>query len=192
MINQRGQTLLEILLAFGVSVMVLSAVIFGITTSLSNTQYSKNQNLANSYAQEGMAIIRQIRDSNWYNFTHSYETNATYCLKPGSIIPDKPEDLSKPCRKPDEIVGDLFSREIKFEHNYPDCSGPTPTPAPPTFCVPGPCPTIIPSATGGSKVTITVSWADNKCPVGPNLSNPFCHSVELITCFSSVDKKIGP
>src|SRR3989344_8816651 len=79
---QAGQTLLEILLAFSVSILVLSAIVIGITTSLSNTQYTKNQGLANSYAKEAMAVARGIRDSSWGNFSSlkDFTTNITYCL----------------------------------------------------------------------------------------------------------------
>lgn len=174
MIKQRGQTLLEILLAFSVSVMVLSAVIFGITTSLSNTQYTKNQNLANSYAQEGMAVIRQIRDSSWNDFKNLkdfYITNTRYCLDLNSVeLRDTASALN--CR---QNVG-IFSREVKFDHdksrngccsdNSSNCS----------------------TGTAGSKATVKVSWSDSKC----SIDNPLCHSVEFITCFSNIDSKQAP
>ncbi len=153
---QAGQTLIEILLAFSVSILVLSAIIVGITTSLSNTQYTKNQNLANSYAKEGMAVVRQIRDSSWPNFVS--KTQPTYCLVQNSIVlTDPPPPLN--CG---QNVG-IFMREVKFIHNSAECSN-------------------------GSKVTVTVSWSDNKCPLGA----PYCHKVELITCFSNIDQKQAP
>jgi len=179
--NQRveaGQTLIEILLAFSVSILVLSAIVVGITTSLSNTQYTKNQNLANSYAQEGMAVVRQIRDSSWPNFS-SYTTNITYCLGPNpmGLTPLAPPALNCGAQSP---VGGIFSREVTIVHYKDDisngCAAGTPTPPP--------------VGTGGSKVTVRVSWADSKCPAGTG--NPLCHNVELITCFSSIDLKPTP
>lgn len=174
-IKQKGQTLLEILLAFSVSILVLSAIIVGITTSLSNTQYTKNQNLANSYAQEGMAVVRQIRDSNWPKFSQ-YTTNTTYCLTRNST---ELSLASPPLLNCGQNVG-IFSREVKIEHNSSDCLAGTP----PT---PTPVPSIIPR---GSKVTVKVSWSDSKCPSGAG--NPLCHNVELITCFSNIDQKQTP
>lgn len=176
--GQRGQTLLEILLAFSVSVLVLSAVILGITTSLSNVQYTKNQGLANSYAQEGMSVVRKIRDSSWYDFSSlsDYTTNTTYCLSLDSTELTPIVSVSSvPCGP---NVG-VFSREVRFEHNSSDCSAGIPP-------VPTPTPTLIPR---GSKVTVKVSWSDSKCPSGDNI---YCHKVELITCFSSVDLKLTP
>lgn len=168
--GEAGQTLIEVMLAFSVCILVLSAVIVGVTTSLSNAQYTKNQNLANSYAKEGMAVVRQIRDSGWPNFISKNRTD--YCLaqNPMELV----ERTSTNCG---QNVG-IFSREVKIEHSLSDCSAGTP----PT---PTPTPTIIPK---GSKVTVIVSWSDSKCPVG----NPFCHKVELLTCFSNLDQKQAP
>ena len=160
----RGQTLLEVLLAFSASILVLSAIIIGITTSLSNTQYTKNQNLANSYAKEGMAVVRQIRDSSWPKFS-SYTTNTTYCLNQNStelILASPPPVV---CGQ--NPVAGIFFREVKLNHLSDDCSS---------------------GSIKGSKVTVKVSWSDSKCPVG----TPFCHKVELITCFSNIDQKQAP
>ena len=178
--KQEGQTLIEILLAFSVCILVLSAIIVGITTSLSNTQYTKNQNLANSYAKEGMAVVRQIRDSSsWNNFSslEDYITNTRYCIGSNPTELKKLELSNQNCWA-QSPVGKIFSREVVFAHDSPDCSAGIPP-------IPTPTPTTIPK---GSKVTIIVSWSDNKCPVG----DPFCHKVELITCFSNIDQKQAP
>jgi hypothetical protein len=173
-VGEAGQTLLEILLALGVSVLVLSAAVLGVTTSLSNTQYTKNQGLANSYAQEGMAVVRKIRDSSLHDFASlGLITNTTYCLGPS---PMGLEELTLPAKncKEQSVVPEngIFSREVKFEHNSDSCA----TNCPGATCI------------KGSKVTVKVSWSDNKCPVG----TPLCHKVELITCFSSIDQKLAP
>lgn len=182
MIGQRGQTLLEILLAFSASILVLSAVILGIVTSLNNTQYTKNQGLANSYAQEGMAVVRQIRDSGWNNFKNLddfYDTNTTYCLGTSPMGLEKLALPAKNCREQSPVPADgIFSREVKFDHDKSRngcCSDSS------SNCSTG---------TAGSKATVKVSWADSKCPSGTG--NPLCHSVELITCFSSIDLKLTP
>ena len=167
---EAGQTLLEILLAFGVSILVLSAIVVGITTSLSNTQYTKNQGLANSYAQEGIAVVRQIRDSSWTKFS-SYTTNATYCISQNSITLT---DTIPPALNCGQNVG-IFSREVKLEHESVSCK------ADPSCVDPG--------CLKGSKINLKVSWSDSKCPVGSNI---FCHKVELITCLSNIDQKQSP
>ncbi len=109
---EAGQTLIEIMLAFSVSILVLSAVVVGVTTSLSNTQHTKNQNLANFYAQEGMAVVRQIRDSGWPDF--SSKTSVNYCLAQNSTLLSNP-----PCGV---NVAGIYSREVEIRHNLQDCS----------------------------------------------------------------------
>ncbi len=137
MIKQKGQTLIEVLLAFSASILILSAIIIGITTSLSNTQNTKNQNLANSYAQEGMAVVRKIKDSGWPAF-FQYQSGVIYCIGPNStdLIPASPSTLCN-----NFLVGEIFVREVILTHSSADCSG-------------------------GTKTTIKVSWSDNKCSVG--------------------------
>lgn len=163
MTSQKGQTLLEILLAFSISIMVLSAVILGITTSLNNTQYTKNQGLANSYAQEGIAVARKTRDSSWFDFQSK---SGHYCLAQGAT--ELPSSVNSNCG---QNVG-VFSREVIINHGDSDCSEGIPP-------APTPTPVVI---LKGSKVTVRVSWSDSKCPTG----TPFCNNVELITCFSTI------
>lgn len=169
--SQAGQTLLEILLAFSVSVLILGAVVLGVTTSLSNTVYTKNQNLANSYAQEGMTIVRKERDSGWSQFAASYTTNTVYCLNQDSTEFTSASGIPASCG---QNVG-IFSREVIFEHNSPSCCSSDDVMA----CA---------SELKGSRAFVKVSWSDNKCSVG----NPLCNKVELITCFSSIDLKPTP
>ena len=73
----KGQTLIEVLVALGVIAVIATALAAVVVTSVSNTQFSKNQNLASQYAQEGMEIVRSIRDSDYVTFrTYS----GSYCL----------------------------------------------------------------------------------------------------------------
>jgi hypothetical protein len=165
------------LLAFGISILVFGAIILGITTSLSNVQYAKNQGLANSYAQEGMSVIRQIRDSGWSEFI-SYQPipSNTYCLNQGSTKLTTASAVFSPCGT---NVGSeseekrFFSREVKLEPNNV------------ASCCPDNTATCAISV-AGSKVTVKVSWTDSKC------SDPYCHKVELINCFSNIDIKPTP
>lgn len=111
-LDEAGQTLIEIILAFSVAILVLSAVVVGVTTSLNNTQHTKNQNIANFYAQEGMAVIRQIRDSSWPDFFS--KTSVNYCLSQNSTLLNNP-----PCGV---NVAGIYSREVEIRHNLQDCS----------------------------------------------------------------------
>lgn len=169
--KQAGQTLLEILLAFSILIITLGAIVFGVTTALSNAQYAKNQNLANFYAQQGMAVVRQLRDSNWGNFL--LENDGNYCLNQGAVDLTAFGSPPIPCGM---NVGDvletkrIFSREVKLNHNNIDDCCPNDT-------------NTCDSSVAGSKVTVKVSWTDGKCSAGA------CHKVELISCFFNIDKK---
>lgn len=71
---------MEVLVALAVAVIVITAITLLSITSLSNTQTSKNQEQATKYAQEGMELMRKIRNSNYTAFgTYS----GTYCLAKG-------------------------------------------------------------------------------------------------------------
>lgn len=169
---QSGQTLLEMLLAFSVSMLSLGAVALGVITALNSVQYTKNQNLANSYAREVMGIARQKRDSGWNDFT-SYD--GSYCVtKDNSFLPY--DNLNCSTLDQNQKVG-IFARKITLSHNdvgkcYP-CDNPGATVE---------CPTDL---LAGSLVTVTVLWTDGKCQSG----NPYCHKVELSTCFSNIDQR---
>ena len=140
--------------------MVLSGIVIGISTSLSNAQYAKNQNLANSYAHEGMTALRKLRDESWPQFL--LYTNSTYCIPQGSLELEE-ATFPPPNRCSGYPVGEIFYREVMLEHISPD-----PTPTPSAECG------------YGSKATVKVSWSDGRCSIG----NALCHKVELISCFS--------
>lgn len=162
---QTGQTLLEILLAFSVSVLVLSAIVIGVTGSLNNANFTKNQNLANSYAQEGMAVVRQIRDSSWEDFFNRSD-DKNYCL-PSSNILDS--NFSTDCITAGDGKVGIFVRSIVLDHDSVHCLNKK-------------------DSIQGIEVIAKVSWSDSKCPA----ENLYCHKVELISCFSNIDQREGP
>lgn len=116
--KQRGQTLLEVLLALGATTMILGAISTIVISSLDNAQFTKNQNLANSYAREGMEGIRKIRDSSWDNFV-SY--NGKYCMPNVNQLISSP-----PGGNCGQNVG-IFNREVTIDHSDALCSKVTTT-----------------------------------------------------------------
>lgn len=114
--GQNGQTLLEVLVALGVGIFILTAMTSAILGSLANAQFSKNQNLATLYAQQGMEIVRDIRNTDWSNFYNTYTSASptTFCLPKGGTSPN-----SGSCLPADYIDG-FFKREIKFARDALD------------------------------------------------------------------------
>lgn len=155
----RGQSLIEIVLALSVAVVVITGITFAITSSLKNATFTKNQTLASSYAQQGMEVVRAIRDRSWTSFS-SY--NGWYCLAANSTELVGRTGLD--C-EPEGMVG-IFIREVRMQVNNTDCEA----------GVPG---------TPNTKATVSVKWSDSKCPSTPPFT--YCHEVKLISCFTNTN-----
>lgn len=105
--SQGGQSLLEVLVALGIVLLVILALVRAAVVSIRNADFSKKQAQATSYAQEGMENIRAFRDSNWDGFW-VVATGATYCLV--GAIP------SGNCPAPTCLtLGNVFTRCVKIE-----------------------------------------------------------------------------
>ena len=113
-INELGQSLIEVLIALAASVAVVSAIAVTVITSLSNAEFTKNQNLSTQYSREGMEIIRQIAKNNWTDFLKY--TNINYCLDKGSVLP-RPK-AGQTCGK---NIDNIFDRQLTIDPNSPRC-----------------------------------------------------------------------
>lgn len=139
-LNEKGQTLIEVLVALAAAVAVIVAITIIVVTSLSNVEFTKNQNLATEYSRQGLEILRQLAKESWTNFS-SY-TSINYCLAQGSSSPCVMGSVS--CGTPTtcgQNVG-IFVRQITIEQNSSSCSN-------------------------NVKVTSTVKWSDSKCTTDP-------------------------
>lgn len=114
--NQKGQTLIEALVALGAAVLVLSAITVAVISALNNTQYTKNQNQATQYAQQGIEVMRQISQSSWGYFSSLNKKN--YCLADGSSTL-----VEAPAEGCGQNIG-IFVREVDVVQNDShSCSG---------------------------------------------------------------------
>jgi Tfp pilus assembly protein PilV len=165
---QAGQTLIEVLVALSVISLIVTSITIAVITSLNNAEFVKNQNLATQYAQQGMEIMRYMRNTNYGTFKN---LSQHYCLADTcrQIETDQQKADWTTCGPNASVcnpnVSNIFVREITV---YND----TPGPGSPNQCQ------------FGTYVISTVSWADNKCT---SRANPYCHSVKLSSCFSSGD-----
>lgn len=62
--NQRGQTLIEVMIALTIGVLVIGALAIATVVSIRNATFSQNQTQAAKYAQEGIELVRTTRDRN--------------------------------------------------------------------------------------------------------------------------------
>lgn len=162
MSSQKGQSLIEVLIALAASVAVVTAIAITVITSLSNVEFTKNQNLASQYSREGMEVIRRMAKDNWTSFTATY-TASSYCL-------DQNENLSvmlgSNCIQNVGCVNNIctFVRRININQNDT------------VYC------------SGNTRITSIVSWSDSKCTAG----DPFCHNATLDSCLSNINTITPP
>lgn len=157
-INSYGQSLVELLVALGVLSALLTIASISVTTSLYNAGQSKNQNEASLYAQQGIEIVRQIRDSGWNNFSL---LSGNYCLdKSCTYLTDSGICGHKSGPSCGNNAGS-FSREVSIIKNDSGCNA---------------------GGVDSSKVIVEVSWIDSKCTV----ANNYCRKVKVETCLSNI------
>jgi hypothetical protein len=106
----KGQTLIEALAALGIIAIVVSSIAVSVIVSLNNSQFNKSTTLAAEYSQEGMEIIRKIRNDDYAGFS-GY--NGLYCLGKGqTTLGNAVSSCSKNL--------DSFIRSIQIEQS-PGC-----------------------------------------------------------------------
>ncbi len=135
--NQKGQSLIEAVVALGAAALIISAIAIAVITSVNNSDYSKYQNQATNYAQQGIEIMRSQAQSDWANFEAKTNPNSkvTYCL--GQNATDLTNFTGTHCVQnigPDPN-DPFFIREI----------------------------TIYPPDASGIRVESAVYWIDGKC-----------------------------
>ncbi len=62
--NEKGQTLMELIVVSSVSIIIIGALVFATISSLRNAQFAKNQAQATKLAQDGIEKVRSLRDRN--------------------------------------------------------------------------------------------------------------------------------
>jgi len=78
---ERGQTLLEIVVALGVIAVVLTGLVTAVTASLRYGQASKYRSQGVKYAQEGLELTRKLRDTSpWTDFLTYSDGGGVWCL----------------------------------------------------------------------------------------------------------------
>lgn len=104
---KHGQSLVEVIVAVGMVIVLITGLIIGTTTSVSRAASSSSRSLAVKYAQEGMELARQLRDNGWITFV---QYNGTYCVAKDNVIPaaDSPSDSCT------ANIDAVYTRSVKF------------------------------------------------------------------------------
>jgi hypothetical protein len=171
--NTKGQTLVEVIVALGAAVLILSALTIAVVTGLHNVSQSSAQNAAAQSAETGMEVVQQMRDSDWATLS---SLSGSYCLA------DSCSSLSASAGSCGPKIGsscgvnvdNLYVREVTLSKDAASCLTTSPVPSAPVSQV---------------KVNVTVSWKDSKCT---NASDPYCHKTSLESCLSNFYSKPAP
>lgn len=163
MMNQKGQSLVEAVVALAVAIIVVSAMAVAAITALNNADFSKYQNLATQYAQQGIEIVRQQSQTDWNNF--SSNQLGSWCLAQNSINLDSLPTGMTVCAPNIKLqqtnTNSFFVRQVTIAQTGPADLG----------------------CHGTVKATVSVSWTDGKC----SSATDYCHNVILNSCFANLN-----
>lgn len=134
--GERGQTIIEATIALASILLTLGAIAISISTSVSNSQFIKQQSQASKYAQEAMEYFRYQRNVNPGIFFAEGDWIGSYCFGSDKTL------VSGTCTGVN--ISNSFKREVRFDLNPSDCGAGTKR---------------------SKKVTVIVSWSSGKCNV---------------------------
>lgn len=79
--HNSGQTLIEVIVAAGLVVLVLTTLVSGLAIGIRNNRVAKDSAIAKEYVQSGLEWFRNTRDqAGWETFVSLTGTSGTYCL----------------------------------------------------------------------------------------------------------------
>ncbi|MGE5041623.1 MAG: type IV pilus modification PilV family protein [Candidatus Levyibacteriota bacterium] len=159
--GNRGQTLLESLIALAAIVIILGAISTAVLISVNNASYIKHQNQANKLAQQGMEYIRdQINNGGSFTF-NQYKNNlasGAHCLDDFTAVPVPNPIIESGACSGANLQG-IFKREVTFVAGECNTGGGG-------------------DFANGLRVTIDVKWTSGKCT-----GSAFCHDQAISSCF---------
>lgn len=137
--SSSGQTIIEAVVALAALLVVITAISVVVISGVSNSQFVRNQSLANKYAQQGIEIVHNIQTNDPTRFS---QFDGVFCI---DELTSPPVISQINCSNVN--VQGTFMRVINFRKG--DASMPV-----------GPC------AINQTRVQVTVSWVSGKCPSG--------------------------
>lgn len=184
---EKGQSIIEVLVALAVGVLVVSAITIAGLNALNNAQYGRDQTLATKYAQEGIEVAKNLSKADLSAFKTFGSTGTSLCY----------------CISDHDVKSATFSA-------YPECQASSVTTCcslhcgrtlsdssitPNTNCDSnGNCKIIrqvkvkqdasFSGECGTSNLaeaTVSAYWTDSKC----SSTNPYCHRVEATSCIDT-------
>lgn len=128
--SSRGQTLIEAVASLGIASIILGTLAIAVINSVKNVTFSKGQNIASNYAQQGLELVRDLRDSDISTFRqygNVQGTPVTYCLakntSASTVLPTK-SPASPFCDQAGQKIVELdntYIREVTIQQDSSDC-----------------------------------------------------------------------
>jgi type II secretory pathway pseudopilin PulG len=113
-VNQKGQSLFELLLAIGISALIIVVLVSLVSNALQNAAFSKNETLAARYAEAATEWLRGQRDNNIDVFiTNATTAPNSWCLRDESLT-NSSWNRHTPCSTSDKIPETPFYRQVDF------------------------------------------------------------------------------
>ncbi|MDP2874215.1 MAG: hypothetical protein Q8N84_02915 [bacterium] len=104
---ESGQSLVEAMIALGVAVIVIVALVNLSLVALRSSTVAQNQLTAKNLANQGLEIVRSLRDSGWSNLPEPPSTDPYYLNSDKTALVTTPaEEIAK------EATAGFFTREI--------------------------------------------------------------------------------
>lgn len=118
--NQRGQSLFELVLAIGVSAIIITVLVSLVNNAVQAATFSKNQTLATRYAESGTEWLRTQRDTDIATFLINASTAPlSWCLKDSPLVNSSWTGTHHPCGASEYITGTIFVRQVDFNPTSP-------------------------------------------------------------------------
>jgi type II secretory pathway pseudopilin PulG len=110
---KKGQTLIEIIVAIGVVVLLVTGLLAGATATLKAAQYSRVKSLAVRYSQEALETARTVRNTGWETFsTYGSVGGITWCLNKAGSWTQAPGSCSP-------NIDNIYTRTVVFTWQDP-------------------------------------------------------------------------
>lgn len=132
---EKGQTIVEAIVALAAIFVIVAAIAVAVISAVSNSQFVKNQNLANKYSQQGMEFVRGISEDDIQEFqglTGSY----AYGDEDSGLVAGEALTVN---------IGDSHIRNIHFADDEE------------------PCVDDDGGSINLKKVTVVVNWSSGRC-----------------------------
>lgn len=114
--NKEGFGLMEIIIAIGVIVIGILAIISLFTANLKNEIRNKNKVIGIYLAQEAIEILRQNRDSMWFGGDNNFLDNAEFADGEVIVFPDNEDDITQGWSF--EAVADNSYKKVYIKNGY--------------------------------------------------------------------------